>query len=186
MTKTTNIICSVIAALTLTISNAQQFELDTENSILDWTGYAEVGDYSQSGTLKPSSGKMTLVNNELTELEVIVNMKSLKHADAELENHLKQKDFFHVKKFPEATMTFKDEENEDFFFELTIRGITQTLVLPVILEKTASGYTAVGNVTIDRTKFDIKYNSSSYFQDLGSYAIKNELDLEYRLVFRES
>ncbi len=38
---------------------------------------------------------------------------------------------------------------------------------------------------LDRTKFDIKYNSSSYFQDLGNYAIKNDFDLEYELFFKK-
>ncbi len=177
------IVLAAIAALALNFTQAQSFEIDVKNSLLNWTGYAEVGGYSQTGTLNVSGGTMELTDGSLTKAEVVVNMKTITSEEKDLENHLKQEDFFYVKKFPEAMLNFKGMDNASFLFELTIRGITQTLEFPIDLEKTESGYTVTGKVTIDRTKFDIKYNSSSYFQDLGSYAIKNEFDLEYRLVF---
>ena len=184
MNKLKHILSAAIAVVFTTTSFAQNYEIDVEQSILNWTGYAEVGGYSQSGTLNFSSGTMVLNEGELSGLNTRVDMRSLKHEEKDLETHLKQKDFFYVKKYPEATLIFVGKENEDFLFDLTIRGITQTIVLPVNIEMTNSGCTASGKVTIDRTRFDIKYNSSSYFQDLGSYAIKNEFDLEYILVFK--
>ncbi|MEM9052647.1 MAG: YceI family protein [Bacteroidota bacterium] len=180
------VLLAALAALTITILNAQSFEVDTKNSILNWTGYAEVGGYSQKGTINVSKGNMVLSDGELSELDVTVDVTSITSEEKDLESHLKEKDFFYIKKYPESSLVFKEKNNNEFLFDLTIRGITQTIAVPVNLEKTDQGYTATGKVTIDRTKFDIKYNSTSYFQDLGNYAIKNEFDLEFELVFRES
>ena len=69
--------------------------------------------------------------------------------------------------------------------DLTIRGITKTVSFDVENKEDQGVFTAVGMISIDRTKFDIKYNSSSFFQDLGNYAIKNEFDLRFELVFEE-
>ena len=67
--------------------------------------------------------------------------------------------------------------------KITIRGITKDITCPVKLEKSESKIVASGKLVVDRTKFDIKYNSSSYFQDLGSYAIKNDFLLTFELTF---
>ena len=182
----TKVLLAAAAALTITFLNAQSYEVDTKNSILNWTGYAEVGGYSQSGTINLSRGNMVLGEGELLELDVTVDVKSITSEEKDLESHLKEKDFFYVKKYPEASLVYKEKNNDEFLFDLTIRGMTHTIPVPVNLEKTDQGYRATGEVTIDRTKFEIKYNSTSYFQDLGNYAIKNEFDLEFELQFRGS
>jgi len=53
----------------------------------------------------------------------------------------------------------------------------------VEIMKGEEGLRAKGKMTIDRTLYNIKYNSSSYFQDLGNYAIKNEFELKFELIF---
>jgi polyisoprenoid-binding protein YceI len=39
-----------------------------------------------------------------------------------------------------------------------------------------------GTATLDRTQFGINYNSSSFFQNLGNYAIRNEFTLSFEVV----
>jgi hypothetical protein len=43
---------------------------------------------------------------------------------------------------------------------------------------------AVGKIVIDRTLWEIRYNSSSFFKDIGDKAIDNmiEFDLDIHLV----
>lgn len=46
-----------------------------------------------------------------------------------------------------------------------------------------TGNTASANLKIDRTKFDIKYGSASFFDDLKDRAIYDEFDLTVKLSF---
>jgi hypothetical protein len=42
--------------------------------------------------------------------------------------------------------------------------------------------TATGQITFDRTKFEIKYRSGSYFEDLADKMIYDEVKLDVKLV----
>jgi polyisoprenoid-binding protein YceI len=177
------ITCTLLGAISLLAVSAQSYTVDGKNSKLTWTGYSEVGGYSQSGTISISEGVLELVDGQIAQMEVIADVQSITSTEKDLEKHLKEKDFFFVKKYPSAQLRCIESTDGNGVFELTIRGITKRFILPVNLTVSDSSCTAQGKLTIDRTLFGIKYNSSSYFQDLGSYAIKNEFDLEYSLVF---
>lgn len=164
---------------------AQTYELNTTASILNWTGYAEVGNFSQSGTLKVKKGTITLENDEIKNLKVLVDMTSIAHESQDLESHLKNKDFFYVEKYPVAELNYIERKGNKLICKLTIRGKSENIEIPINLIKEGKNLILKGKITIDRTKFDIKYNSSSYFQDLGSYAIKNDFELAYELFFNK-
>ncbi len=167
------------------IAQAQSLALDTSSSILKWTGYAEVGNYSQSGTVKPKSGTMTLVNDEIKNFKVMVDMTTITHENNDLESHLKKNDFFYVEKYPVAEISYVEKIGDKYIGQLTIRGKSQKIEILVNSTKIDNGLLFKGIIAVDRTQFDIKYNSSSYFQDLDSYAIKNNFDLEFELIFKE-
>jgi polyisoprenoid-binding protein YceI len=59
---------------------------------------------------------------------------------------------------------------------LTIKGITKGISFPATLKKVGSKYIANASFSIDRTKWDIRYGSSSFFDNLGNKAIKNEIE----------
>ncbi len=42
---------------------------------------------------------------------------------------------------------------------------------------------AMAKLTIDRTKYDIRYRSDSFFDNLGDIAINNDFDLNIKLKF---
>lgn len=65
------------------------------------------------------------------------------------------------------------------FGKLTIKGVRK----PVTVEIAVNSQHIKASATIDRTLFGIKYNSASYFQDLGSYAIRNTFEIEADLVY---
>lgn len=179
-----------ILAMTLLIGQAevahtQTLALDSLSSTLKWTGYSEVGNYSQSGTVKPKSGTVALVNDEIKKFKIIVDMSTITHESDDLERHLKNEDFFYVEKYPMAEINYMEKKGNKLICKLTIRGKSQIIEIPVNFTKIDNGLLFSGVISIDRTKFDIKYNSSSYFQDLGSYAIKNNFELEYELIFKE-
>ena len=41
-----------------------------------------------------------------------------------------------------------------------------------------------GTATLDRTQFGINYNSTAFFRNLGSYAIRNDFQVVFEVVAR--
>jgi len=67
--------------------------------------------------------------------------------------------------------------------QLTLKGITKPVQFPVALERLPDNRLRVkGVATVGRTQFGVNYNSSSFFQKLGSYAIRNDLQLTVNIV----
>jgi polyisoprenoid-binding protein YceI len=105
-----------------------------------------------------------------------------------LDNHLKNNDFFSVKKYNTADLVFKKvskQKNDSKIVvylidaDLTIKGITN----PITFKINISNNSAYANLKIDRTKFEIKYGSSSFFDGLKDRAIYDEFDLKVNLKF---
>ena len=184
MTKLIFILAMTLLTGQTQFTKAQSLVLDTSSSKLKWTGYSEVGNYSQSGTVKPKSGTLTMVNDDIKDLKIVVDMTTLTHESNDLESHLKNKDFFYVDKYETAEINYVEKKGDKLICKLAIREKSQNIEIPINFSKEENSLILKGRIIIDRTKFDIKYNSASYFQDLGSYAIKNEFDLEYELVFK--
>ena len=93
--------------------------------------------------------------------------------------HLKSEDFFNVEKYPESILRIKEsapfENNKArVSAELTIKGITEEISFDVVRE--GSMYTALVNV--DRSKFDVRYGSKSFFNDIGDKAIDDIFTME--------
>ena len=63
--------------------------------------------------------------------------------------------------------------------DLTIKGITN----PVTFDLNVKGNTASTVVKVDRTKYDIKYGSKSFFESIGDKAINDDFDLTVNLQF---
>jgi polyisoprenoid-binding protein YceI len=101
-----------------------------------------------------------------------------------LEGHLKSDDFFGVEKYPTAKLIFKDvkstgKNSYEVTGDLTIKDKTNT----VTFDLSVYGNKATANVKIDRTKFDVRYGSTSFFDDLQDKAIYDEFDLVTDLEF---
>ena len=89
-----------------------------------------------------------------------------------LVGHLKSDDFFGVDKYP--TANFKVTKSTSFkngkatlTGNLTIKGITQKISFEVT--KIKNVFTA--NLDIDRSKYNVRYGSNSFFDSLGDAAI---------------
>ncbi len=101
-----------------------------------------------------------------------------------LESHLKSNDFFGVATFPTAILVFKEVKSSGknsyaVMGELTIKGKTN----PVTFDISIYGSKATASVKIDRTKFDVRYGSTSFFDNLKDKAIYDEFDLVSDLEF---
>ncbi len=171
----------ILAFFSCLISYGQEFVLTPANTKVSWTGYGELGGFKQEGSIKIKSGTLLIEKDVITSAEIIIDMKTIEHADPSLSDHLSKKDFFWSKKYPTARLESTSIDNEMVSGNLSIRGVTQLIQFPYEKVKMGKNIIIKGKITIDRTLYEIKYNSSSYFQDLGNYAIKNTFDLNFEI-----
>ena len=168
-------------------------KIDTKNSFVKWTGYKVTGQHEGTISLKKGElefdGDSNLIGGVFDMDMTSINTTDLSGGSKDrLDSHLKNDDFFSVNKFNTANLVFTKimlSRNENSYknyvvdADLTIKGITNPISFEInIYENSASA-----DLKIDRTKFNIKYGSASFFDGLKDRAIYDEFDLEVRLNF---
>jgi len=180
------IIATVTFAFT-TIEDGKK-EIKTETSSVTWKGYKVTG--SHKGSIALKEGQLTFKDDKLVGGEFVIDMSTIENTDmegeykAKLEGHLKSDDFFGVEKFPTASLVFKKVKSSgknsyEVTADLTIKDKTN----PVTFDISIYGNKATANIKIDRTKFDVRYGSTSFFDNLQDKAIYDEFDLISDLEF---
>ena len=172
------------------LTNAQvKMNADTEKTTLQWLGEKVMGQHT--GTINLKDGWLTLNNNQIVSGEFNIDMASLKESESNqmLEKHLKSDDFFGVEKFPTAKLVLTGSDS----FEkgtavvrgsLTIKGTTNPIEFKALLQKKDEGTWFFANIIIDRTKFNIRYGSGSFFDNLGDKAIYDEFKMKVNLLVK--
>ena len=184
---------TIAIALLVTISsvtvNAQSKNVDVAKSTINWVGKKVTGKHE--GTINLKEGLLVFKKNKLTGGNFIVDMTSLSTTDLKpgegkekLEGHLKSDDFFGTDKFATSKLVFKTikangKNSYTVTGDLTIKSITN----PITFIITVKGNSATTNLKIDRTKYDVKYGSGSFFDNLGDKAISDNFDLNVALQF---
>jgi len=180
----------IVALLTSSISFAQNLTLDTSISSLKWTG-KELSTNEHYGSLIFKSGNLTLKDNKPLKGKFVVDMTSLKNLDLpedyrpKLEGHLKSDDFFSVSKFPEAYLemesaTKRSENNFEIKGSLTIKEIKHPITFTLL--NNDDNWEA--NLVFDRSKYDVRFRSGSFFENLGDKLIYDDIVVETKLVFK--
>ena len=175
-------------ALSFTTVDVVIKEVKIEKSNVVWKGYKITG--SHEGTINLKSGNLEFSKDKLSGGSFVIDMSSIANTDQEgeykgkLEGHLKSDDFFGVEKFPSAKLVFTKvkatgKESYKINGDLTIKGITN----PITFEMSLDGNTATADLKIDRSKFDVRYGSTSFYDDLKDKAIYDEFDLVVELQF---
>lgn len=165
---------------------AQEVKVDTKASTISWTGSKVVGG-GHTGTISLKEGSLDLAGGKLKGGSFVIDMSSISEPSERLVGHLKSDDFFAVKTYPTAAFqTTKVKANKeggyDVSGDITIKGKTESISFPATLKEANGGYEATASITIDRSKFDVRYGSGSFFDDLGDKAISDEFTLEVKLV----
>jgi len=174
--------------------NAQKsMDLDLDKSKVEWFGKKVTGEHSGSVMLK--SGSLEMYGARIVGGEFVMDMTTIKNKDIEsdkyrndLEKHLRSDDFFGVAKFPESKFVIKESKNLENGMilvkgEINIKGITKPLEFKVSSHKHSDSFHVSGTIVIDRTQFDIKYGSGSFFDNLGDRTINNDFELKFDLMF---
>ena len=171
------------------------YQVETSKSKIHWNGKKVTGEHT--GTLSLFGGEVFEYNDQLISANMTIDMNSIVCTDLtneqwnkKLVDHLKSDDFFSVEKHPESefkTTAFeamKEDENGNNYQitgVLTIKGISHEISFPARVSTSGSGLTAVGSAKIDRTKYDIKYGSGSFFKGLGDNMIYDDFEITFEL-----
>ena len=184
----------LIISLILILSNvsfAEQVAINLEESQLTWVGKKVSGQHN--GTIKFKSGHVVIEEDQIKTGEFILDMSSINNLDIEsaeykkkLEDHLKSNDFFNVAEFPEGKFVIKGvkpanipSDSSLIIGELTIKDQTHLVQVPAKITKIGTAYKGEGQTTIDRTRWDIRYNSDKFFDpaELGDKLIYNDIEI---------
>lgn len=163
--------------------------VDVSKSTINWKASKVTG--THTGTVGIKSGSLDIEKGKLKGGSFVVDMKSIVVTDLSgtgkerLEGHLNSDDFFSTEKFTEAKLDITKVTEMAMKGEyavtanLTIKGITK----PISFVAKASENSATAEIKIDRTKYDIKYGSGSFFENLGDKAIDDTFELNINLVY---
>lgn len=182
-----SLVLASIVLVTSAFSSGTLEKKEVKESKIIWKGTKILG--SHTGTVDLKEGYLELDGDNLIGGEFIVDMTSIVDTDLsggskeKLEGHLKSEDFFGVEKFPTAKLTIKSATKKGNTYtvtsDLTIKGITEPLIFELAMGSTG----ARALVIIDRTKYNIKYKSGSFFDSLGDGAISDDFELDIMMKF---
>lgn len=141
--------------------------------IVNWLGKRTIGN-RHTGTIKVAGGELQVNQGHLLSGKVLLDMTSVAvnnvrdpGAKSDLESHLKDSDFFEVRKFPTGEFVFDEvlpsntpEFNWVISGELKLKDSTSHVNIPVRMTITDDELNAESaNFVINRTKWGINFQS---------------------------
>lgn len=169
------------------------------HSYVSWEASKITGKHK--GKISISSGKLIFRDSLLTDVGLTIDMTSMTCSDLldeeqnqKLIDHLKSPDFFDVEKYPTAEIVIKDviyygrnSKSNSHKYKLngnmTIKGIKKPVsVVTDIYLAHKSQLSAIAPLIIDRSEFNIKYGSGTFFDNLGDKIIEDEIKLYVSLI----
>lgn len=187
--------CALLIA-TFGYVNGQKYSLDASNSSVEWIGEKVTGKHN--GTVSISSGMLAMKDGKLSGGQVEIDMTSLKNSDledaeykAKLEGHLKSDDFFGVEKFPTASLTitnavYQGKNDYKVVGRLTIKGITKPIKFNAKVDEKDGMVNGTAKIVIDRSEYNVRYGSGSFFDDLGDKTIYDEFTLKVKIAGKKA
>ena len=174
-------------------SEEATYVVDTAASTIGWRGEKPL-QYDHTGTIDIAEGQMTFAGDQLTGSSFTIDMTTINNVDlsgddkAKLEGHLKSDDFFGVETYPTAMVVIKSAEatGTDGQFttvaDLTIKEITSEITFMTDVTVADGVLNATADIVFDRSIFDVRFGSGSFFDDLGDNLISDEIELTVTIV----
>ncbi len=170
-----------------------QFQFTEESAAFLWTGKKVTGQHNGHFSGK---GMLVIENNVVQKGEAVISMTSIvvddvkdRESNKKLLNHLKSADFFDVERFPTANLIIhgSEKQNDSYFFKglLTLKGVEKPVEGTYnIMADQGKHYALNGSMTIDRSQFDVKYGSGTFFKGLGDELIYDEVPIGFKIFLR--
>jgi polyisoprenoid-binding protein YceI len=177
--------------LSMNLSANERFVADNAKTKLEWLGEKVLGQHT--GTINLQSGWLTWDGDKIISGEFLIDMTSLQDTDRNqrLESHLKSDDFFGVDKYPTSKLTITgstsfSKGSGTVKGNLTIKGITHPVEFKASVQKADEGNWFYANIVVDRSRYNVRYGSGSFFDNLGDKTIYDEFKLKVSLLVKKS
>jgi polyisoprenoid-binding protein YceI len=173
--------------------------VDLKQSKLIWTGFYLFNFGEHHGSVELSKGEFQIDDQTITGGYFEIDIKSIKNLDMpeeeggkDLAKHLMSQDFFSVDQFPLARFEITKIEpvkdarpgvvNYKITGDLMIKETKNSLTFHAWIIVSEKSVEAKAKFKFDRTKWNIRYNSGKFFDDVGDGAISDAIAIELDLV----
>jgi polyisoprenoid-binding protein YceI len=177
----------ILAMVASSFTNPIKEKINVKESSVNWVGKKVTGKHN--GTINLKEGYLEMEGENLVGGMFVIDMTTINVTDlsgdmkGKLEGHLKSDDFFGIENYPTASLVISNAKKTGNTYtvmgDITIKGITQ----PITFNLTKDGNTATSKVVIDRSKFNVRYGSGSFFDNLGDKTIYDDFELDITLKF---
>ena len=188
---------ALVAALSLNMATATEknnkktakvvsYKVDVAKSNVKWHAKKVTGEHM--GSVNISDGALMVDGTKITGGSFNMDMNSIVCTDitdatynGKLIGHLKSDDFFSVAKHPKASFKITKVEGNNVTGDMTIKGITNPITFPVSMKMEGKNVVANAKIVLDRTKWDIRFNSKKFFESIGDKAIFDDFEIDLTL-----
>jgi len=169
------------------------YSVVVDRTELSWIG-KEISTKIHTGTLNLSDGTIQIIDENTINGNITIDMSSINVTDLQgrakemLEGHLRSADFFEVENYPNATLNFKSKSYNklknliDFEGQLTIKDISNPIFFSATLIESSPYLKAKSILSFDRSKYNVRFRSGSFFENLGDKLILDDIDINIVLV----
>ncbi len=178
------ILSSIITILSFFQAISQEkLPINTETSTIKWIGELTFHFGGHDGFINFQEGYFTKTGDKITGGEFIIDMNSMTNTDIKqdegkknLIDHLKDHDFFDVKKYPISKLkitkvTYSDKTHARIEADYTLKGITKPINFNA--EFNYQNKTMFTRFKINRRKWNVYYTSK-----MKDYAISDGIGFE--------
>lgn len=166
----------------------KSYQANTDNSSIKWKGFKPTG--SHHGIINLKNGYFTIENSKIVGGEFTIDMNSIIDLDlsaddkynTQLVNHLKSVNFFEVSTYPTAKFKIISSENKGVKTlikgELTLKDKTNSVefLATIKINKNDLEFHS-DSFKIDRSKWNVKYKSKSFFNNLKDKFIYDDMEI---------
>jgi len=176
-----------------------KYRIDTGESIIEWVGRNP--NTKHFGTVRISEGQIQIENDTITGV-IDIDMNSIENMSLEgdelqpvLVSHLKSEDFFLVKIFSTAKFIisggklaekpYLSSPNYEVDGTLDLRGVKVGINFSTTIAPTDDqGLVAEAHFDIDRTRWNIIYGSTRFFEHIGMHLVFDLISFQVKIVAR--
>ena len=167
------------------------YKVVPSKSTVMWEGKKLTGGHN--GKIKIESGELVFNGPNFVGGEFVIDMTSIsvddikdKEKAGKLKGHLESDDFFSVGKYKTAKFVIKDVQFGkggfyDVVGDLTIKGKTHPISFRADVSEKAQSLNAKADIVFNRAKFDVRYGSGSFFDNLGDKMIMDDIAIKVDL-----
>lgn len=184
--------------------NTRYHSIDPERSKVEWLGKKPGGEHF--GYVKLKNGTLIMEEGSIAGGSFTIEMNTITVEDLEdpeynkkLTAHLKSADFFNVNEYPESEFVITRVAGPDdpgilqeggqmykITGNLKIKDIEKSISFDAVVDQNAAEISAsTPQFVIDRTDWDVKFKSKSFFEDLKNDFIHDDIGLKIHLAARK-